>query len=354
MRTHTIVAALALFAAGALFRWLAASSGDRPESRKPFVHGADTVSPETRKYLGSLPDPASLPAWPALDDLAGWKRAWDAGEAASEPMVQATLKRYEPTVKERKLGGVPVLDIKPKGWKDSGKVLVHAHGGAYTMYSAHSRLHSSVPAADATGLRVISIDYTVAPSGNWQKVTDQLLAVFDGLRKEGHKLKDITIYGESAGGGLAAGGVLKMRDRGLGMPAAVVLWSPWADITNRGDSAITIKNFEPFFLYDRHLKHSADAYTDPKDQKHPYVSPVYGDYTKGFPPTLIQGGTRELFLSHFVRLYRAIDAAEGLAVLDLYDGMPHVFQMRPELADAPETRAALKKMAAFLKRHLGD
>jgi len=49
-----------------------------------------------------------------------------------------------------------------------------------------------------------------------------------------------------------------------------------------------------------------------------------------------------------------LDDAGGLAVLDLYDGMPHVFQMRPELADASETRAAMKKRAAFLKRHLGS
>jgi acetyl esterase/lipase len=233
-------------------------------------------------------------------------------------------------------------------------VLVHAHGGAYALYSARSRLQSSVPAADATGLRVISVDYTVAPAGKWDRVTDEMLAVLQGLQKEGHRLKDIAIYGESAGGALAAGSVLKMRDRGLGMPAAVVLWSPWSDITNRGDSAITLKSFDPAHLYDRHLGRAADAYADPKDQKHPYVSPVYGDYAKGFPPTLIQGGTREVFLSHFVRQYRAIDDAGGQAVLDLYDGMPHIFQVRPEMADAPETRAALKKMTAFLKRHLGD
>jgi acetyl esterase/lipase len=172
--------------------------------------------------------------------------------------------------------------------------------------------------------------------------------------KDGFKLKNIAIYGESAGGALAAGAVLKMRDKGMGMPAAVVLWSPWADITNRGDSAITMKNYDPLCIYDKHLKRAADAYADPADQKHPYVSPVYGDYSKGFPPTLIQGGTRELFLSHFVRQYRAIDDAGGTAVLDLYEGMPHVFQMRAELAEAPETRAALKKMAAFLKKHLGE
>jgi acetyl esterase/lipase len=75
-----------------------------------------------------------------------------------------------------------VLDIKPKGWKDGSKLLVQLHAGAYTMYSTHSRLQSSVTAADATGLRAISVDYTVAPVGKWQKVTEEVLAVLDGLQ----------------------------------------------------------------------------------------------------------------------------------------------------------------------------
>ncbi len=328
-------------------------SAEAPPMRKPFAPAAGTVSPQARKYLESLPDPAKIPPWPDADDLAGWEKAWEAAEAESEPKAAATLKHYGATAEKQTIGGVPVLSVKPKGWKDNGKVLVHFHGGAYTFYSARSRLQSSVPAAHASGLRVVSVDYTVAPIGRWRKVTDEAVAVLAGLVKAGNKLKDIAVYGESAGGGLAAGAVLKMRDKKLGMPAAVVLWSPWADITDSGDSAITMKGFDPLYVYGRHLKRAADAYADPEDQKHPYVSPVHGDYAKGFPPTLIQGGTRELFLSHFVRQYRAIDGAGGDAVLDLYDGMPHIFQVRPELADAPETRAAMKKFATFLKRHLG-
>jgi acetyl esterase/lipase len=302
--------------------------------------------------LQTLPDPATLPAWPAADDLAGWKRAWETGEAASAASVDAALKRFEPTLNESKLGGVPVLEITPRNYKPNGKLLVHAHGGAYALYSARSRLSSSAAAADATGLRVISIDYTRAPFAKWPQVIDEVLAVFAELQKQGHQFRDIAIYGESAGGALAAGAVLKMRDQNLGMPAAVVLWSPWADITNSGDSAVTLKRFDATHLYDRHLKHAADAYADPKDQKHPYVSPVYGDYSKGFPPTLIQGGTQEIFLSHFVRLYRAVDDAGGTAVLDLYDGMPHIFQLRTEMTDVTETRTAMMKMSGFLKRHL--
>ena len=111
-----------------------APAPEPPAKEKPFVQVPDTLSPEAKKYLESLPDPDTVPPTPRADDLAGWKRAWEDGETATEPKVRATLKRYEPTVKERKFGGVPVLEVTPKGWKDNGKVLVHAHGGAYTMW----------------------------------------------------------------------------------------------------------------------------------------------------------------------------------------------------------------------------
>jgi acetyl esterase/lipase len=78
---------------------------------------------------------------------------------------------------------------------------------------------------------------------------------------------------------------------------------------------------------------------------------VLADFRKGFPPALIQVGTREIFLSDAVRLYQAIDAAGGEVKLDVYEGMTHVFQRL--LAEAPEGVLALGKMRAFLQRHLG-
>lgn len=83
---------------------------------------------------------------------------------------------------------------------------------------------------------------------------------------------------------------------------------------------------------------------------HPYVSPVYGNYSLPFPPTLIQGGTREVFLSNFVRHYQAIRDGGHEAVLDLYEGMPHVFQRLAP--NAPETRIGINRAAAFSKQNL--
>jgi epsilon-lactone hydrolase len=318
---------------------------------KPFLYVPDTISPEFREHLSKLPDPALRTPFPAADDIEGWKRVHKQREVDLEPKVQEILKRYEPTIEERNLGGVPVLDCKPKGWKEGKKLIVYLHGGAYTMASARSSLVKSVPAGDATGYRIISVDYTTAPHAKWPQITDQVIAVVQALLKEEHTLKDIALFGDSAGGGLAPGSTLKMRDQKLGMPAAIVLWSPWSDITDTGDTYMTLKHAEPTYLYDTILKSAAAAYADPKDQKHPYVSPVYGDYSKGFPPTLIQGGTKEIFLSNFVRQYQVIDSAGGICKLDLYEGMQHVFQ--GQLPEAPESKLAMKKMKEFLERHLG-
>jgi epsilon-lactone hydrolase len=64
-----------------------------------------------------------------------------------------------------------------------------------------------------------------------------------------------------------------------------------------------------------------------KTKKKPYVSPVYGNFTTGFPPTMIQVGTKEILLSDSVGLHQALDLAGIPVKLDVYEGMPHVFQM---------------------------
>lgn len=310
----------------------------------------ETVSEGWQPVFASMPDPTVGPPIPAADDPEGWRKIQSALESTLVAAGDSAVDRHKVAVEWRKLGGVPVADIRPRGWKDDGKLLVYTHGGAYTFYSSRSAMPSSALVAARTGLRVISIDYTLAPHARWQQITDQVLAVFQALKAEGYPARRIAIYGDSAGGALAAGAVLKMRDRKMDMPAAVVLWSPWADITETGDTYATLKDVEPSYTYARLLGPAAAAYANPADQKHPYVSPVYGDFSRGFPPTLIQGGTREIFLSNFVRLYRALDDAGQAVTLDLYEGMPHVFQ--PRLPDSPESRAALGKMERFLRTHL--
>jgi monoterpene epsilon-lactone hydrolase len=315
-----------------------------------YAHIPETVSDEAKRLLQLFGDPASRDPFPPHDDQRGWDDKYAEIEKEHEAVNQAAEQQYRPTVEPRHLGDVPVLDIQPKGWRDDGKILVYTHGGGYTLHSAKSTLLISAPLAHDTGLRVISVDYTVAPRGKWERVTDEVISVIQALLAAGYALKNLAIFGEASGGGLAAGTVLKMRDLELGMPAAVVLWSPWADMTETGDTYVTLKAADAILSYERQLKPSAAAYAAPSEQKHPYVSPVYGDYAKGYPPTLIQGSTKEIFLSNFIRLYQALDTAGQTVKLDLYEGLTHVFQAEHNL---PESILARRKVRSFLNQYLG-
>jgi len=112
--------------------------------QRPFVHIPVTISSQAQEFLATLKDPALVPAFPDPADLSGWRKlqAWAEadGKAKSEPL----LKRLAYTAIEGKLGGVPILDVRPKDWKDNGKALVYTHGGAHVMYSAASMLGRAV------------------------------------------------------------------------------------------------------------------------------------------------------------------------------------------------------------------
>lgn len=318
----------------------------------PYSNIPTTISPEAQALLRMMPDPHLTPPAPGPTEFEKWKVMQEAAIANTVALkAQPLFDRLEPEITVMDLGGVPVLEMKPKGWQDNGKTIVFTHGGGYTMQSALSSFPQGGLTAQATGTRVVAVDYTLAPHAKWQAVTNQVVTVFRELLNQGCTMQDLAIFGDGAGGGLAAGSTLKLRDKGLGMPAAVVLWSPWGDVICPGDTFTTLKDAEPFQVYELHMMNSANSYAYPSDQKHPYVSPVYGNYSKGYPPTLIQGGVKEHLLSTFVRLYQAMDQAGVTVKLDLYEGMPHVFQAAAHL---PESQVAVAKTAAFLKEHWLD
>ena len=308
-----------------------------------------TMSKKAQEVLENLSAAKAYQmAFPAPDALDAWRKLHAEMEQLSLLGSLKALAANEVCLKKITLGGVLVSDMRPKGWKDNHKVLIYTHGGAYVMNSDESTYTISAPMARATELRVISVNYTCAPFAKWKEIQEQVISVIKALLAEGYSMKDIALYGDSAGGGLVTSTVLNLRDRGMGMPAAVVLWSPWADLTNAGDSAQTLAGADPVLTYAASLENSALAFADGVNLKDPRVSPLYADFSKGFSPALIQEGTKCIFLSTSVRLYQALLASGQTAELDVYEGMWHVFQG----FGVPESEVAIKKAAAFINKHL--
>jgi acetyl esterase/lipase len=326
------------------------SASPAAEDKTPlWANVPETISPEWGEFFEKNGEIRGRGV-PASEDTAGWLALQEAVRARQKPVAEGLAKAFDLTIRERVLGGIPIVEISPANPANDDKIGVYVHGGAYIQGSA--RNPQAVLFSAATGLRVISIEYTLAPHSKWQDTTAQVLAVFSALAEEGYSPSHTALGGDSAGGGLAAGSLLRMRDEGMEMPAALVLWSPWADISETGDTYLTLRDAEVSFTYNNVLGPAALVYADPDDHGHPYVSPVYGDFNKEFPPTLIQGGTREIFLSNFIRLYQALDQAGKNVKLDLYEGMPHVFMA--QLPDTAEAKTALAKTGAWVSEHLLD
>lgn len=311
----------------------------------------DSVSPEARRKMEQLAEQAA--AYRGAQKPPSTPEEWRTRRELIEGMMAIynapLMERLNVTVTEVDLNGTPALKIDPASPSPDGNVLVYIHGGGFTYLSAKSTLRAAALMANATGFSIYSIDYTLAPEAKWDRITNEVIAAYEALLDAGNTSKNIGFFGDSAGGAIAVGSALRLRDEGLPMPAAIVLHSPVTDVAGTGDTFTTLASFDPGLDRDDVL-YRASQYAEPEESENPYVSPAYGDYTGGFPPTLIQTGTREMLLSDSVRLYQAIERDGGTAVLDLYEGMPHVFTAL--LDGTPESDRAYTRAAEFWERHL--
>lgn len=303
-----------------------------------------TISAAARAYLATA---AANPPMtrPAPDDIAGWRRAVAASAAMWEPIARAMLARASASVAETDIAGVPVFVATPGGGDDpAAPVYLYLHGGAFVFGGGlFARAHGAAN-ADRLGCTVYSVDYRMPPDFPFPAATDDCLAVYRALIDR-HDPRQIAIGGSSAGGNLAAATALMIRDSALPAPAALVLLTPEVDLTEAGDSFLTNA------LLDVVLKHGLPEcnalYAGGRDLADPHLSPLFADFACGFPPTLIQAGTRDLFLSNAVLLHRKLRRAGIEAELHVWEGMPH----GGFGGSTPEDEEIFVEVRRFVDRH---
>lgn len=260
-------------------------------------------------------------------------------------------KQYEPTIRPIQIGDVSVLEITPKNWAPNNAALVYLHGGGFVLNSAVTQLIGAVPMADMTGMKVYIPDYTVAPVAKHNEILAQVASVLDGLEEQGLDMRNVGIYGDSAGANLAITSTLHRRDLGKSMPGAVVSMSGWLDVTGSSDLYGILEPQDPI-LSDLALKNCALAYAPADKHQDPYVSPVFADYTKGWIPTLLQVGTKDMLLGDSTRLHQKLTDAGQTSELDIYEGMWHDFAVFA--SQLPESQKALLRAANFFKAQLAS
>jgi acetyl esterase/lipase len=247
---------------------------------------------------------------------------------------------------DRRLGGIDgEWLVAAEG--AAGGTLFYLHGGGY--FACSTRTHRPITAGFARrGLRVFAPNYRLAPEHPFPAAIDDAVAAYLGLLESGVPPGEVTIAGDSAGGGLALATLLSLRDAGQPLPAAALLFSPWTDLAGTGPSLVTNDKRDAMFDGDK-IALAAAPYLADTDPRHPLASPLYAAL-HGLPPLLIHVGSDEVLLDDSTRLAERARAAGGSVTLRRWPVVPHVWQL---FAFLPETRQSMDEGARFLLAESG-
>lgn len=303
----------------------------------PWPSSISPQAVEALKRAAQQPQRAN----PELSDVEGWRK-----HIAENNAVMARFSKPaspDIQVEEDRLAGVRIYRARPHSLPSSDKRLyIDIHGGALIYGAGAFTRASSATSAKDLGVEVVAVDYRVPPDHPFPAALDDCFAVY-AAEVEKRGADNIIVGGGSAGGNLAAALMLRLKQAGLPMPAALVLMSPEADLTESGDSFETNLGLDANLP--SRLTDSIALYANGHALTDPLVSPLFGDLS-GFPPTYLQSGTRDLFLSNTVRMHRQLLKAGVDAQLHVFEAMPHGAFM-----GAPEDEEALEQMKHFVAAH---
>lgn len=243
---------------------------------------------------------------------------------------------------ELELGGMPAAWMRLSRPHPRRRAILYCHGGGYTSGNlGYSKVLAS-KLTHVTGMDVLTFEYRLAPEHPYPAALEDAQKAWDHLMHLGYGARDVVVAGDSAGGNLALVLCHRLRAQGRMLPAALLLFSPWTDMTASGASMTERADLDPM-LTPEYIRSVRAAYAGGADLKSPLLSPLFGDFS-GFPPALIQVGSHEILFSDAQRLRDRMRAAGVRCHLEEWEGMWHVFQMFPMKKSA----AAMEETARFL------
>ncbi len=252
------------------------------------------------------------------------------------------------SIEDRVINGITTLWITPQQLKHEDKVMIFIHGGGWIVNTRKAQLKLQADVADSLGVKLVSIEYRLAPENPYPAAVNDIVAAYKGVIKE-YGAKNTAIFGTSAGGGLTLATLLRLKADGLPLPAASAPLSPGADMTASGymyrDVGLQDPILPPYGTYT-----AMQGYVGKADPKDPLVSPVFGDYT-GITPLFLLAGTAEIIGSDAIRVAASARNQGADVTLLVSDGMWHV--PIGNGSGVPELQLAYDEMIKFFKQQMG-
>ena len=282
-----------------------------------------------------------------------------APESAPTPTLEESRAGYEQMMAEFPIpedislepvdaGGVPSeWVVAPNAEPD--RVILYFHGGGYVSGSINTHRELCCRLSRAARARVLVIDYRLAPEHPFPAPVEDGVTTYKWLLASGVQPSNITIAGDSAGGGLTVAALVAIRDEGQPLPAAGIALSPWVDMEGIGDSMTSKADVDPMVQKDG-LMDMANLYLGGADPRSPLAAPLYADLS-GLPPLLVQVGSAETLLDDSTRLADLAKAVGVEVELEIWDDMIHVWHSFAPIL--PEGQQAIEKIGEYILNKSG-
>jgi acetyl esterase len=187
-------------------------------------------------------------------------------------------------------GGIGARLYTPDGLDDGSGLLVFYHGGGWVVGSLDSHDAVCRYLAVTSAVRVLSIDYRLAPEHPFPAGVSDAATAFRWAREHAFDLgadpAAIALGGDSAGGNLAAVTAQQAVAAGETAPAFLLLFYPGVDASVRRRSRELFG--EGFYLTDESMDWFLDHYlSNPEEKTDPRVSPLLAADLSGMPATYL-------------------------------------------------------------------
>jgi epsilon-lactone hydrolase len=238
--------------------------------------------------------------------------------------------------------GVTCYTMRPFHGKGANGHVLYLHGGGYVfeLVPPHWRLLATlINRSDVTATVPL---YPLAPEHTYRDTYPWLLALYQHLCDTLHP-ENLTIMGDSAGGGMALSLVQQAVTQGLPHPKQTLLTSPWLDMTLQNPAIRKLDRSDPV-LNSAGMLVLARWWAGGDDPASPVLSPINGSLA-GIGPLLLAIGTDESIHPDTL-LFRERALAEGVDLEFIEkEGLPHLFQFAP----IPEAKPVIDRYVERLK-----
>ncbi|HEX4219205.1 MAG TPA: alpha/beta hydrolase [Acidimicrobiales bacterium] len=296
---------------------------------------------------------AVIPAIPAFEfaDVEAARVGLEELSAQASQHVDTTGVAFEDRLVPA-VGGhdIPVRLYTPRDRSERVPGVLYIHGGGFAVGSVESEHAGAVLLARSVDTAVVSVDYRLAPEHPFPAGLDDCYDTLTWMRDSADDLgldtDRLAVFGNSAGGGLAAAVALATRDRGG--PSLCFQYLGIPELDDRLET-VSMRTFVDTPMWNRpNAEMSWQFYLgDDRSEVSPYAAPARATDLSGLPPTFIStmefDPLRDEGLIYGLRLLQAGVTVELHQYPGTFHGSALVFTAATSVRQSAETMDVMRR-----------